>query len=370
MNAFTAYVVFAMLLILLNFPVAWPQSATETTPQISKGRVFNPDISANFLGLLQRGSNLSEDRTQVPHNGFSLQEAELQFSSDVDVYFRGVVRLGIAQESGATDYGIDPEEVYLETLTLPQVTLRAGHFKMALGKHNLLHTHAFPFIDAPLIYQQLVGDEGLNESAVSAAILIPTSWYSEIVLQGISLANENLFQSPSSGQTGALAHLKNLWDLTDDLTLELGLSGITGKNQFDKTSTLLAGDLTLKWRLAEGGKYHAFIWSNEFLDGKRKGLTDATTGEQAEHLGGMASWIQYQFAARWWIQTRYEYLGLPHPASIPFQNKRSALCFFPSEFSGIRFQYDNLQTQGQAKEDHTFTLQFNVSIGAHPAHAY
>ncbi|MBI2520655.1 MAG: hypothetical protein HYV97_09565 [Bdellovibrio sp.] len=353
------------MIIIFGIPVAWSQN-----PQ-TRGKVFNPDISANFLGLFQRGTALSEDRTQVPHNGLSLQEAELQFTSDVDAYFKGTALLGIAQESGSTEYGIDPEEVYFETLNLPHVTLRAGQFKLALGKHNTLHPHAYPFIDAPLIHQQLTGDEGLVESALSAAILLPTSWYSELILQVITLSNEDLFQSPSSGQTGTLAHFKNLWDLTDDLTLEIGLSGVTGKNQFAKTSTLLAGDLTFKWRPAEGGKYHAFIWSSEFLDGKRKGLTDEVTGDSAEHLGGMATWIQYQFAARWWVQTRYEKMGLPHPASIPSQEKQSALlAFYPSEFSGFRFQYDHLKTQGSADDDHTFSLQFNISVGAHPAHVY
>ncbi|HAZ14679.1 MAG: hypothetical protein A2X86_12535 [Bdellovibrionales bacterium GWA2_49_15] len=352
-----------MLTVLLLASPAWSQSA--------KGKVFNPDMSANFLGLFQRGTALTDDRTEVPHNGFSLQEAELQFTSDVDAYFKAVALLGIAQEAGTTEYGIDPEEVYLETISLPNVAIKAGQFKMAVGKHNLLHSHAYPFLDAPLIHQELLGDEGLTETGVSAAVLFPFSWFSELTLQALSLSNENLFASPSSSQTGSLAHLKNLWDLTENLTLELGLSGVTGKNHFDKTSTVLAGDLTFKWRPAEGGKYQAFIWSSEFLDGNRKGLTDEVTGDPAEHLGGMATWIQYQFAARWWIQARYEELGLPHPASIPSEKKQSALIgFYPSEFSGFRFQYDHLKTQGVADDDHTFSLQYNISIGAHPAHAY
>jgi hypothetical protein len=340
-------------------------------PGPSKGKAFNPDIGANFLGLFQRGTDLSDDRTVVPHNGFSLQEAEIQFSSDVDPYMRAVALLSVKQESGASEFGIDPEEIYLESISLPNVTVRAGKMKLALGKHNILHTHAYPFIDSPLIQQQLLGDEGLNEVGVSAAFLVPASWYSEITVQGFSPSNEELYDSSKSGDMGGLIRVKNLWDLTDDLTMEVGFSGTSGKNQFDRNGSVLGADLTFKWRPAVGGKYRALIWSTEYLSGRRPGLTDAASGEPAEKLGGVATWLQYQLAERWWVQGRYEYVGLPHDDPIPFQNKQSALVgFFPSEFSGLRLQYDHMTTQGKDDADHTFSFQYNVSMGAHPAHAY
>lgn len=335
------------------------------------GKPFNPDISANFLGLLQQGTGLSNNRSNPEHNGLRLQEAELQFTSDVDVYFRAVALLAIGQSDttaasdGSVEYGIDPEEVYFETLNLPGVTLRAGKFKLALGKHNLLHTHAYPFIDAPLFQTALIGEEGLNESAISAAVLIPASWFSEFTLQGFSPSNPKVFNSTQSGALGGLARLKNLWDLSDDTTLELGLSGARAKNAFENNASIWGGDLTIKWRPAVGGKYHSFIWNTEYLRAKRKGLTDSA-GEDIAHLSGITSYVQYQFAERWWVQARGEVLG--HYSRI---TKESALlAFLPSEFSGLRLQYDHQKTQNQAKPDHTVAFQYNISIGAHPAHAY
>lgn len=344
-------------------------SLANAQPPSPRGKAFNPDISANFLGLFQRGTGITGDRTQVPHNGFSLQEAEIQFNADVDPYLRAVVALSVAQESGGTEFGIDPEEVYFETIAIPSVTIRGGKFKLALGKHNQIHTHAFPFIDAPLIHQQLIGDEGLNEVGVSAAVLLPTSWYSELIFQGFSPSNKELYNSPNSGDLGALVRFKNLLDFSDDFTMELGVSGTAGKNQFDQTSSIVGADLTFKWRPSVGGKYHAFIWSTEYLNGIRPGLTDSTTGEDTNPLGGLATWLQYQFAERWWVQGRYEYVGLPHAEAFSTQSKQSVLLgFFPSEFSGVRLQYDHLTTGG--KTDHAIALQYNISIGAHPAHAY
>ena len=238
---------------------------------------FNPNISANFLGAWERGTALSDDRTQTPRNGFQLQEAELQMMSDVDPYMKANVLLSISQQDNrnhTTDYGIDPEEVYLESTSLPYVTIRAGKFKMALGKHNMLHTHAFPFIDAPLIHQLVLGDEGLNETGVSAAALIPVSWFSEVTVQAFSTDNEDLYNSPNSGDVAGLAKFKNLFDLTDDLTMEIGVSGTAGQNQFSQTSTVLAGDLTFKWRPSVGGKYRALIWQTEYLNADRPGLLE------------------------------------------------------------------------------------------------
>ena len=338
-------------------------AAVFSATAFAAGKPFNPDTSVNFLGLIQQGNQGSNDRNAVSHNGAQLQEAEVQFLSDVDPYLRANALLSISP-NGKGDFGIDPEEVFLETTTVPYVTLKAGKFKEALGKHNQLHTHAFPFIDAPLIHQRLLGDEGLNESGVSAATLIPVSWFMEVTVQGVSNNNATLYGSPSAGDFAEVAHLKNLFDLTDDLTMESGFSGTQGPNQWGSKSNVFGADLTFKWRPAEGGKYKAIIWSTEYLDGKLMGKPTGST------LGGIASWVQYQFAERWWVQGRYEFVGLPRSSDITTQNKQSALlAFFPSEFSGFRIQYDHL-AQKDLPAGHNIAFQYNITIGAHPAHAY
>jgi hypothetical protein len=333
----------------------------------------NPDISVNFLGLYLNGSGVSGDPKISPHKGFSLQEAEMQFLSDVDAYLRANALFSIAQDDQGV-YGIDPEEVYVETISLPKVTFRAGKFKMALGKHNQLHTHAYPFLDAPLIQQKLIGREGLNESGLSAAALLPTSWYSEITLQAFSLNNDALYNSKDSGDIGGLAHFKNLFDINDDLTLELGLSTTSGKNQFEKAASAFGADFTLKWRPSEGGKYHAFIWSTEYLDGQRPGLLQdqsVTNSPSAKNLAGVASWVQYQFAQRWWAQLRYEYLGTTHsPGAIAADKQSYLVGFFPTEFSGVRLQYDHTNIHDINRPEDAIGIQYNITIGAHPAHAY
>jgi hypothetical protein len=226
------------------------------TAHAANGKPFNPDISVNFLGLVQGGDALSQDRAADNHQGPSLQEAELQVFSDVDPYFTANALLSISP-NGAHDYSIDPEEVYVETTFLPSLTLRGGKFKAAFGKHNTLHTHAFPFLDAPLINQKLFGPEGLNEAGVSAAWMMPVPWFMELTGQALSNTNETFLNSPNAGDYLTVAQLKNLWDLSDDLTMEWSVYGAQGPNQFSANSSAYGSDLIFKWRPSSGGKYHA-----------------------------------------------------------------------------------------------------------------
>lgn len=331
---------------------------------LKPARSMNPDIGINVLGLIQRHSSGGGDRTSSDRNGFSLQEAELVFTSDVDPYLRAYAVFSVKQEDGSSEFGIDPEEVFFETTSLPVVTIKGGKFKAAFGKHNALHTHAFPFIDAPLINQELLGDEGLNDVGLSASALIPASWFIELTAQGIAAGSETLYQSGHASDVAQVLSLRNLWDLSGDSTLEWSLFGTQGPNQYAKHTHAYGSDLIFKWRPAQGGKYRALIWQSQYITGDIQGRPNGT------RLSGLASWIQYQFAQRWWIQARGEFPGLNQSPAIEESKRQSVLLgFFPTEFSGFRLEYDRLAVH-DSPTDHRVALQWNISIGAHPAHLY
>ncbi|MBT4792718.1 MAG: hypothetical protein HON90_14180 [Halobacteriovoraceae bacterium] len=340
---------FYILLVLLVSTAAYGKKLQ------SRGNSFNPDIGINVLFL-----NQDSDR-DTSEDGMNLQEAELQFSSDVDAYFTAKALFAVAKEEGS--YGFEPEEVYVETIALPHVTLRVGKSKMPLGKHNQLHTHAFPFINAPLANETILGDEGLNETGVGASALIPLPWFSEFNFSYTQGENEDLFNSDRKANKALVARLNNLWDLSDSMTLELGFSGAEGKNSDHLDTKLFGADLTLKWRPVAGGKYRSFEWASEFLEKDREGATD-------DKLSGVVSHLKYQMAQRWYVQYRYDYLGLNESKTIDAVKRHTGLvAFLPSEFSGIRLQYETID-DGQTKDEKRVSLQFNISIGAHPAHAY
>lgn len=345
-----------------------------------------PNISANTLFLYQN-SNFHKDDTDLTNpdqnpNGLNIQEAELQFYSDVDPYTKLNIVLSVhpEYEGNGTEveekWVIEPEEAFAESIAIPSTALKIGKFKAFMGKHNTLHTHAFPFIQAPLANQYLLGDEGFNDAGISSAFLLPSSWFSELTLQYLRGKGENEeFKSPSPGGGVGLAHWKNLFDLSDDLTMEIGASFASGGNSFRKETTLTGADLTFKWRPAEGGRYKSVTWATEYL-----GRTRTQDSVPDEKGSGIASWLQYQFSERWAVNYRYDNLKIEEsfdPTTLPsdtWTRNSIAISFLPSEFSSFKLEYDQTHgglanAEGKTTEKAIF-LQANFTIGSHPAHSY
>jgi hypothetical protein len=136
---------------------------------------------------------------------------------------------------------------------------------------------------------------------------------------------------------------------------------------------LTGQDLSIKWRPTEGGKYTSFTFATEALQGR---IQDRAEGED---MSGFATWIQYQFLERWWVQARGEQATIPHlvdEADLTAGTKEetwskvSALVgYVPSEFSAFRLQWDQLRDD-QDEPVNRVALQMNITIGAHPAHSY
>lgn len=345
----------------------------------------SPNVSANAL-LLYSHSNLNEDDSSTSRNGLDLQEAEIAFYSDVDPYHRLHILLAIAPEyefdAGTNqvtqEWHIEPESLFMETTQVPGVTFKVGKFKAAFGKQNQLHTHAFPFVEAPIAHSTLLGDEGFNDLGLSAAALLPLSWFSELTVQALRGEGENAqFNSSQNGDAVGVLRWANLWDFSDALTFEIGLSGAGGKNYMTTSTTLAGADLTLKWRPVDGGKYKSWTLGFEALRRKlEQPLVDSEISE------GSVLWGQYQFAQRWSVAARAESLstkdsdGAVNALSLPNETSSrtaAALNFHPTEFSQYRLELGRGKlppnANGDTDENRIF-LQANFTIGAHPAHAY
>ncbi|MBX2995822.1 MAG: hypothetical protein KF681_13410 [Bdellovibrionaceae bacterium] len=370
--------IFVSMLSLLS-------SASFAQTAVSPG-IKTPSISANTL-FLYRNSNfhqadLDPAAPDQERNGFNLQEAELQFYADVDPYSRVNVVLAVHPElesDGTTveeKWVVEPEEAFAESIAIPSLTLKIGKFKAAFGKHNLLHTHAFPFVDAPLANKALLGDEGLNDAGVSAAWLTPLSWYSELTLQVLRGQGENeQFKSPRTGDNVGLAHWKNLWDLSDDLTVEVGASYAQGGNSFRETTSMAGGDLTFKWRPSANGRSASLIWGTESLQRVRE-----QAGVDNERASGWSSFVQYQFAERWAGLYRYDTLNVKDSfdptalANDDYFRHSVGVVHNMTEFSSLKLEY-NSRRGGPANangddEEKSIFLQASFTIGSHPSHSY
>jgi hypothetical protein len=355
-------------------PPSVPSEAGPSAGQQSAGAkgissAFNPAISVNglFLGGYSSNTKTTKRVTGLDfQNGFNLQEAEVQFTADVDPYWKANLIVSIDREGS-----VNVEEGYVTSEELPydllpaNTTLKLGKFFAAFGKHNLLHTHQFPFISQPLINQAAFGSEGLKEPGLGISYLLPTSWFSELTFQGMAGHNEGLFRLNGDGKPrGAyLGHWKNFVDLSDETTLEVGNSVLAGRNSNSghPWSEAVGVDLTTKWRPS---KERALVWQAEYIYFNRD-----RDGNNSRRGGGLYSSLQYQFASRWWIQGRYDLLGIPKLDDGRKNRWSTLLAFVMSEFSAIRLQH-SYTAQDRGGPLNEILLQFNFTIGSHPAHQY
>lgn len=358
---------FIITALCLNSAVAFSQ----TTMLENRSNQFNPSIGLNSTFLMKDSQVDSEE------DGFSLQGVELQFNADIDAYFRAQVVIGIhpgehEEEEGGeeehTEYEIHPEEAFVETTSIPGVTFKGGIFLSQFGKYNLVHLHALPFIYRGVVQEAMFGHEGFSAPGVGASFLVPLNWFSEISIEALRPSNEELFEE-SAHATVYVAKLKNLWELSDSTTIEWGLSGLNylraeyNDNEEEKTA-LVGTDFTIKWRPLKNGKSQSAMWSTELISKEREGSVE----EESE---GITTFVRYQFKERWFGQMQYEYLDTLRDDEEGYAHSTSALIgYIPSEFSGIRLQYDIIDSNEFEEDEKRLSLQFNMSIGAHPAHTY
>ncbi|MBT5469515.1 MAG: hypothetical protein HOK41_02830 [Nitrospina sp.] len=337
---------------------------TDSKPNISSTATglsnrFNPALSVNGLFLGTYNDEGNYDSSKEVRTGVKIQELEIRMAAYVDTFLRADITLAF---EGTSNFEV--EEAIAEALLSKNLSFRAGKFLTPFGKHNQLHTHAYPFIDLPVVSEEILGEEGLNEIGVGASYFLPTNWFSEITFQVLEGANTNQFNGPAGSDFAYLIRQNNLWDLNEETTMELGASYVTGKNSlsppssFDNKTQLLGADLTFKWKPTGREAYKTWIWQTEFIGSFR---------EQTQE--GWYTSLQHQFAKTWWVQGRYSGYTIPNGINKEDKNQWSALlAWVPSEFSAVRLQYNHLN-QATADENQVL-LQLNFTLGSHPAHKY
>ena len=376
---------------------AFGQSNVGTATTTGASRSLNPAISVN---VLMRGTALrnpltlkEEDHGEEGENGdhgeeeeengdheeeeeghghgeesqksgFDLQEIELRFTAFADPYVKGDLTLAMHGASG-----IEVEEGYVVAQTLPRgLGLRAGKLFLPFGKQNRLHTHQFPFVEVPLVNREFLGPVGLNDIGVEVSYLLPLPWFSEIRVGAFEGSEEGPFRSEKGEDLAYLGRWGHLWDLGSSTTLGLGGSYAGGRNGVgsDGLAQFVGGDLTIKWIPLRRAQYRGVTFQAEYLWSK----VDEDEFS-APTQGGLVSHLQVRMSRRWWLGGRLDALGLPKELEDDPDQRRASvlLALVPSEFSALRFQYSAHQVEDQETQ-HLFQVQFNFTIGSHPAHAY
>lgn len=322
--------------------------------------ITNPRISA--ITDLQGAYRYSGEKNYAAN----LNEVEFAFLSAIDPYARADIYFSLEKEPAGTRMLGGIEEAYLTTLSLPfHLQLRAGRFKNAIGRANIIHSHAQPFIEAPQVLQNYLGD-GLSGDGLSLSWLVPQSlFYQELTAE----VTDGPVESPvfTAGQFNDFlysAHLKNFFTLSDALTLELGFSGATGPNDSAGTTWLGAADLSLKWKPLQKNTYRSFTWQSEWLYGD---VEAGNAGRLASN--GFYSLFTWQFARRWFFTGRVDYAEKPYRRDAVGRSLTAMFGWYATEFQKLELEGAALDETGNPM-DYFVKLRWIFVIGSHEAHTY
>jgi hypothetical protein len=131
-------------------------------------------------------------------------------------------------------------------------------------------------------------------------------------------------------------------------------------------------DLTYKW--VSGARSHGpvVVWTSELI------LPDPEHAE-GDPLG-FYTHLQARVHRNWWagfgagqaadVHGHVDVDGEEVETLTTWNEYRANLTFAPSEFSALRAEVSQLDAAGGDAADLRFSLQWNFTIGSHPAHLY
>jgi hypothetical protein len=322
----------------------------------ASSKVFNPDIAVigNFVGAVG-------DTPGGGEPSLSMQESELSFQAVVDPYARADFFLTFGPEEVAL------EEGYITFPTLPGGFLaKVGKFRDAFGRVNGQHPHTLPYIDRPLVATNLTGgEEGLNDSGISIARLIPVPGLFLEATGQIYQGNSEIFQAPTRGDLAYVGHLRAYRDLTESTNLDLGASIAYGNNGLDADTTtrLIGADLTFRYR-----PLRRSIYTSVFLRGETVWSRREEPGGGVDAFGAYGL-LEYQLARRFSTGIRLDTSERADVAGVRDRGASLLFTFKPSEFSLLRAQLRRTKL-GDGGTNDELLFQFLFAIGAHGAHPF
>ncbi len=375
---------------------------------------FNPDISLILDGRYGSYSNTSDyslpgfmlgGEASRGEKGFHLGHNELTMSANIDDMFYGKFTLAIVDENNNTETEL--EEAFIETLGLGHgLTIKAGRFFSDIGYLNNKHGHAWDFVDAPLVYRALFGnqiiDDGLQTSWVA-----PTDVYLKFGMEVTRGARYPAGGANDSGLGAEAYFIKLGGDVGVSHSWQLGLShwqaDVSGRQggvhahgtttlteipTFYGTSKVSGIDFVWKWAPQGNARDTNLKIQAEYFQRKEDGRVDmvgSSPFETTTYNGKQRGWyVQsiYQFMTRWRVGLRYDELdasnsgsdsGVLTEASLITAGhtpRRSTvmLDYSHSEFSRIRLQVAQDDSYNDA--DTLLFLQYIMSLGSHGAHTF
>ena len=380
------------------------QTAKNKAPagrRIIKDNSFNPSI-----GLVLNGKASSFTRKTAGdmagfaigeegergNEGLSIDESELNFSTNIDDKFYGSLTAAIVREEGEDK--IELEEAYVQTLPnagLPDgARLKFGRAFWTFGYLNEQHAHADDFADRPLPYRAYL-NKAFNDDGVELSYVLPTEQYFEI---GGGAFRGDDFPSGNSvtGLGGSSIFARTGGDLGNNQSWRFGAYAMysdanarateEGEITFNGNSYLYAADVRYTYAPTGNAKAQELILQAEIFQRDENGTYNVGGGPVALDDTSVGYYAQavYKFSPSIRAGVRFSQLdAVETPAGLIGTDLDSRghdprtfsvmADWTNSEFGRIRLQY-NHEDLNDVATDKQVILQYVMSLGAHGAHPF
>jgi hypothetical protein len=330
----------------------------------SAAKILNPDISVigDFIGAA--GGNSQQNLVSLdPIPAFQMHESEIGLQAIIDPYARGDFFISFGEQ------GVNLEEGYITFTALPgNFVAKVGKMRSAFGKVNTMHNHVLPWVERPLVSNNLVGGEdGIDDAGFSIERILPApkGIFLEATGQLFRGDSADVFHSSQRSDVSTVLHLRGYRDLNESTNLDLGVSYARGHNDLgDNFLTHLYGvDATLRWKPLRRSIYHSFIGRSEFI------WSDRQQFPTTQHAFGYYASADYQLARRWFLGGRFDHSDRSRDSALTDKGGSVVLTYWPSEFSQLRGQYRFTRYANNIDANELF-LQLIFSLGAHGAHPF
>jgi len=305
------------------------------------------------------------EEPEIPFNkdrGFNFNYAEVALHSVVDPYFDADVIFHIRSDA------LEVEEAYVTTRELPYgLRVKAGKFRSGFGRINAIHQHAWNFTSQPLVYEALIGVEGINSAGLQMQWIAPTDTY---LMVGAEAMQKLTPESPNEENNLYIGYVKSSVDIGDTSILG-GVSLARSKYFEDEAASIIndsdiyGAELTIKTFL---DSYSSLTLQSELLSRTQKtAIGDVTQA-------GMYGELVYKINSNYSTGVRYDslYKNLYNQPD-DLERYTAILEYKPFEFSKIRLQFTRDKSKefnGKRKDINEVLLGITIEAGAHGAHAF
>jgi hypothetical protein len=369
-----------------------PAPAAAVQPVQTMPGALNPAIGV-VGNLLARGDSrkvFNEEGDRIDNRAI-LREAEIDLRVPVDPYADGLLIVSLEQEA-AGHFSAGIEEGYVNIKKLPfldrtplGLRLKAGRFRPAFGRNNVLHIHDLPQSMRPLPVQEFLGPEGFNQNGLSGTFYLPMPWDREGSLDATVelLGGGDIALSPDiSSRNAYLGHLRWFRTFRSTHDLELGWSSYYRPSGNNSRSAGLHGlDLTYRWKPLRRGQWQSFLLSGELMFARRAYPEAAAGPDVAPALEGLAPghgkplgytiFGQWQFDRRTYGGLRWDQTDVLFDPRLKRRGLTPYISYYFSEFLRFRLNYEHRWSHLSTDDGrHSVFAELNWVFGAHPPEPY